>query len=99
MSAGIDSMFAVLLVPLGDGRGLVHVLDDLPPADSGGVRAEGNFTQLRRIRNDAHLGASEVIVEQILEPHSSNEQEVPGIVAALLNVYHRSVAGNLSITL
>ena len=61
--AGIDSVFAMLLVLLGNSRGLVHVLDDFPPADSGVVRAEGDLTELRRIRNDAHLGSAEVIVE------------------------------------
>src|SRR2546429_8546938 len=44
---GVDFMFAVSTIPLGDGRVLVHVLDDLAPADAGVVRAEGDFALLR----------------------------------------------------
>src|SRR5437016_6689350 len=40
---GVDFMFAVSTIPLGDGRVLVHVLDDLAPADAGVVRAEGDY--------------------------------------------------------
>ena len=40
VAGGVDSMLAVLLVPLGNRRGLVHVLDDLPPADSSVVGTE-----------------------------------------------------------
>jgi formylmethanofuran dehydrogenase subunit A len=72
-------MLAVFLVPLRDGRVLVHVLDDLAPADTRVVRAEGNFALLRGVRDDAHFGAAEIVVEQILEPHARDQQEVPRI--------------------
>jgi len=39
----VDFVFAVILVPLGDGRVLVHVFNDLPPAYTGIVRAEADF--------------------------------------------------------
>src|SRR5215204_307544 len=60
---GVDGVAAVLLVPLGEARRLVHVLDDLPPADAGVIRAERNLALLRAVRDDAHLGAAEVVVE------------------------------------
>src|ERR1700753_2318136 len=69
-SLGVNLMLAVVLVPLRDSRVLVHVLDDLAPAHTGVVRAEADLTLLRRVRNDAHFGAAEVVVEQILEPHT-----------------------------
>src|SRR2546421_440113 len=79
---GIDFMLAVRPIPLRDGRVLVHVLNDLAPADAGIVRAEGNLALLRGVRDDAHLGAAEVVVEQILEPHAREEQEGPRIGSA-----------------
>src|SRR5262249_40892417 len=91
-------MLAVRPVPFRNARRLVHILDDLSPADSGVVRAERDLTELGRVRNNAHFSATEVVVEEVLEPHSRNKQEVPWIVAALLDVHHRSVAGNLSVT-
>jgi hypothetical protein len=36
-------------------------------ADAGVVGAEGDFAFLRAVRDDAHLGAAEVAVEQVLE--------------------------------
>src|SRR5437899_7859918 len=79
LALGVNLVFAVGLVPLGDRRILVHVFDDLAPADAGVVRAEGNFALLRGVGNDAHLRAAEVVVEQILEPHPCDEQEVPRV--------------------
>src|SRR5258708_33951822 len=80
----VNLMLAGGLVPLGDGRILVHVLDDLAPADAGVVRAERNFALLSGIGNDAHLGAAEVIVKQILKPHAADEEEVPAILLSPL---------------
>ena len=99
LAAGEDLVPAVLLVPLGERRRHVHLLDDVPPADAGVVGAEGNLALLRRIRNDAHLGAAEVVVEQVLEPHAGDEQEVPAIGPPLLDVRHRAVAGHLAVVL
>ena len=99
MAAGVNAMLSILLIPLGDRRCLVHVFDNLPPADPGIVGAEGDLTQLRRIRNDAHFGAAEVVVEQVLKPHSGDEQEIPGVAAPLLDVFDRPITRHLSITL
>src|SRR5437763_495029 len=85
---GVDFVFAVILVPLGDGRILVHIFDDLPPAHAGVVGAEADFTLLGGVRNDAHFSAAEIIVEKILEPHAGDEKEVPRIgLAALHGVF------------
>src|SRR5262245_28800807 len=92
-------MFAVLLVPLGNAGRLVHVLDNLPPADSRVVGAEGNFAQLGGVRDDAHFRASEVVVEEILEPHSGDEQEVPRILAPLLDILEAAFALDLAVVL
>src|SRR5208282_3756872 len=86
LALGVDFMFAVILVPLGDRRVLVHVLDDLAPAYARVVGAEANFALLRGVRNDAHFGAAEVVVEKILEPHAGDEEEIPRILAALHGV-------------
>src|SRR6185437_3115776 len=76
LAAGEDFMASVLLIPFGEGGRHVHLLDDIPPAHARVVGAEADFTFLRSIRNDALLGTAEVVVEQILEPHAGNEQEV-----------------------
>src|SRR6267154_372584 len=100
LALGIDFMLAVRLVPLGHGRVLMHVLDDLPPAHAGVVRAEADLALLRRVRNDAHFRAAEVIVEQILEPHPRDEQEVPGILlAALHGIFVSALGGSPAILL
>src|SRR5262249_40625338 len=98
-STGINAMFSMFFVPFRDAGGLVHVLDDLPPADSGVVRTERDFPELGGIRNDAHLRPAEVVIEEVLEPHSGNEEEVPGILPACLDVLSRPVAANFSIAL
>ena len=97
LAAGEDLVTAVLLVPLGEGRGHVHLLDDVPPADAGVVGAEGDLPFLRGIRDDAALGAAEVVVEQILEPHAGDEQEVPAVAAALMDVRDGAVGGDLAV--
>ncbi len=91
-ATGEDFVTAVLFVPLGQSRGHVHLLDDVAPAHAGVVRAEADFAFLRGVGNDALLGAAEVVVEQILEPHAGDEEEVPAIGAALLDVLHGAVA-------
>ena len=40
VSGGINRVAFVFFVPVGEVSGLVHVLDDLPPADAGVVSAE-----------------------------------------------------------
>ncbi len=89
----------MLLVPLRDGRVLVHVLDDVSPTDTGVVGAEGNLAFLRAVRNDAHFRAAEVVVEEILEPHSRDKQEVPAIRTALLDVIFTTIATDFAVIL
>ena len=92
LAAGEDFVTAVLFVPLGQRGGHVHLLDDVAPAHAGVVSAEADFAFLRGVRDDALLGAAEVVVEQILEPHAGDEEEVPAIRATLLDILHRAVA-------
>src|SRR5690348_15468497 len=68
MAAGVDLVPAPGLEPFGGCRAHVHLLDDFPPPDTRIVRAEGDLSHLGRVRDDAHLGAPEVVIEQILEP-------------------------------
>src|SRR3989442_8167705 len=89
----------MLFIPLSHGRVLVHVLDDVAPADTRIVRAEANFTFLRSVRNNAHLCAAEVVVEQILKPHARDKQEVPTIGAPLLDVLSTPVTTDFPIIL
>src|SRR5271169_3870903 len=97
LALGVDFVFAVVLVPLGDRRVLVHVLDDLAPAYARVVGAEGNFALLRGVRDDAHFGAAEVVVEKILEPHTGDEEEVPRILAALHGVVNLAIRRGASV--
>src|SRR5205807_2003899 len=95
---GIDFVFAVGLVPFGDGRVLVHVFDDLAPAYARVVGAEGDFALLRGVRNDAHFGAAEIVIEKILEPHAGDEEEVPRVgLAALHGVFDGAVGRGAAI--
>ena len=90
-------MTAVIFIPLCHRRILVHVLNDVPPSDARVVSTEGDFTLLSSVRDDAHLGATEVVVEKILEPHAGDEQEIPAVGTTLLDVIRRTVAGNFAI--
>src|SRR6266481_7761805 len=99
LALGVNFVFAVGLVPFGDGRVLVHVLDDFAPAYARVVRAEGNFALLGGIGDDAHFGAAEVVVEKILEPHASDEEEVPRILAALHGVVKLAIRRGLAVFL
>ena len=55
----------------------MHLFDDLPPADARVVCAERNFAFLRAVRDHAHFGAAEIVIEQVLEPHSLDTQHAP----------------------
>src|SRR6185369_14033732 len=92
-----DLVAAMLLVPLRDRRVLVHGLDDVSPTDTRVVSTEGNFTFLSAVRDDAHFSATEVVVEQVLEPHTRDEQEVPAIRTALLDVLHAAVTADFAV--
>src|SRR5437868_1684057 len=89
----------MLLIPLRDRRVLVHVLDDVSPTDSRVVSAERDFAFLRAVRNDAHFCATEIVVEEILEPHARNEQEVPTVGPTLLNVALSAIAAHPAVIL
>jgi len=65
LAAGEDLMTPVLLIPLGERGGHVHLLDDVAPAHARVVSAEADLAFLRRIRDDALLSAAEVVVEQV----------------------------------
>src|ERR1019366_9487598 len=83
----------------GKSGGHVHLLDDVAPADAGIVGAERNLALLRGIGNDALLGAPEIVVKEILEPHAGDEQEVPAVAAAFLDVVEGAVLAYLAIIL
>src|SRR5262249_18004205 len=78
---------------------LVHVLDDVSPTDTRVVSTEGNLTFLSAVRNDAHLGATEVVVEEILEPHTGDKQEVPAIRSALLDIAGSAITADFAVVL
>src|SRR5574342_406194 len=91
VAAREDLVPPLLFVPLRERRRHVHLLDDVAPADAGIVSAEGNLALLRSVRDDAALSPPEVVVEQILEPHSRDEQEVPAITPPHFDVLGRAV--------
>src|ERR1035437_2397262 len=67
--------------------------------DSGALGAERNFALLRGIGNDALLGAPEIVIKEVLEPHAGDEQEVPAVAAALFDVVEGAVLADLAIVL
>ena len=88
---------AVLFIPLGHRRILVHVFDDVSPTDTRVVGAEGNLTFLRAVRDDSHFCATKIVVEEILEPHAGDEKEVPSIGASLRDVVLRTITAHLAV--
>src|SRR5262249_46336319 len=89
----------VLFIPPGQRGRHVHFFNYVTPANAGVVGAEGYFALLGRVWDDALLGASEIVIEKILEPHSRNEQEIPPVFAASLYIFNRAILGYLSIIL
>ena len=65
------------LVPLGKGGGPVPAFDDLPPSDSGIVRAKRDLPFLCAVGNHAHFRAAEIIGPEILEPHPFHAEYAP----------------------
>src|SRR5712671_6760295 len=94
VTRGINGVALVFLVPVSEVRGLVHVLDNLPPADAGVVGAEGNLAFLSAVGNDTHLGAAQIVVEKILKPHAFHAEHAPvvGGVGVLTGAGHAIVA-------
>ena len=87
----------MLFIPFCHGGVLVHVLDDISPPDARVVSTETNLALLCAVRNYAHLGATEVIVEEILEPHARDEKKIPAIRAPLRDVLIAPIATNLAV--
>src|SRR4029077_4979780 len=63
----------------------------------GVVGTEADLAFLRSVRNNALLGAAEVVIVKVLKPHSGDEQEVPAVSAALLDVFNRAIAGDAAV--
>src|SRR4028118_677900 len=89
----------VLFVPLGNRRVLVHLLDDVAPTYPRVIGAETDLALLRAVGDDAHLRAAEVVVEQVLEPHAGDEEEVPAVGAARLAVFLLTLAVHAAVLL
>src|SRR5687767_11219138 len=79
MAGGVDCVPFVFLVPVGEVCGLVHVLNDLPPAYAGVVSTEGDFAFLSAVRNHAHFSAAEIVVEEVLKPHAFDAEHTPDV--------------------
>src|SRR5262249_31324288 len=80
VAGSIDRVSLVFSIPFSEVGGLVHVFDDLSPADTGVVSAEGNFPLLGAVGNYAHLCAAKVIVKEILKPHAFDTEHSPDVV-------------------
>src|SRR5882757_3865075 len=87
----------MLFIPLGERGRHVHLLDDVPPSHARVVSAERDLAFLRRVRNNALLRPPEVVVEQILEPHPRDKQEVPPVLPPLHYILNAAVRTNLAI--
>src|ERR1051325_1141500 len=79
LTSGKNLMSAMFPVPFRQGGGHVDFLDDLSPTHACVVCAKRDLAFLCSIRNDAHLCASKIIVEKILEPHPCDEKQTPPI--------------------
>ncbi len=99
LAAREDLMPPMLLVPFGKRRGHVHLLDDIAPSHARVVSAERNLTFLRGVRNNALLRPPEVVVEQILEPHARDEQEVPSVLPPLDDIVDSPIGPHLPVIL
>src|SRR5438270_7041892 len=89
----------MLLIPFRDGRVLMHMLNDVAPADAGIVGAETNLAFLSSIRNYAHLRTTEVVIEKILEPHPSDEKKIPTISPSSFYIILFPIAADLAVVL
>ena len=91
-AASKDLMSSILFIPFCHCGVLVHVFNDISPADASVISAETNLAFLSAIRDDAHLSAAEIVVEQILKPHPRNEKKIPAIRAALGDILITAIA-------
>src|SRR5678815_1714439 len=99
LATGKYLMTAMLLIPFRHRRILVHILNNIAPANSRVVGTEGDFTFLCTVRNDAHFSAPEVVVKQVLEPHACDKEEVPTIRTSLFNIGLASIATDFPVVL
>src|SRR5262249_4731378 len=99
LAAGEDLMPSVFVIPLGQRSRHMHLLDDVAPDHAGVISAEADLAFLCGVRNDALLGPAEVVVVEILKPHAGDEQEVPAISAALLDIVDSAIARDLAVFL
>src|SRR5262245_5649446 len=97
LPAGKNFVASVLFIPLGERRRHMHLLDDLSPPHTSLTCAKLDLTLLCRIRNDAHFGATEIVIEEVLEPHSRQEEDVPAVTPALLDILSRPVHPDLTV--
>src|SRR5947209_19815521 len=77
----------------------MHLLDDVAPAHARVVSTEADLALLGRVGDNALLGAAEVVVEEILEPHAGDEQEVPTIRTTLGHIFQSAVAAHRAVLL
>src|SRR5262245_43885777 len=96
-AAGKDLVPASFLVPLRERGSRVHFLDDVSPTDSRVISAERYLTFLSRVGDYALLGAAEIVIEQVLKPHSSDEEKIPSILAPSLDIFSRPVSSDFAI--
>src|SRR2546428_7387330 len=59
---GIDLVLSVLPIPLGDCRVLVHIFDDLTPANSCVGSAEGHLSLLSGVGNTTQFCSTAVVI-------------------------------------
>src|SRR5262245_54137327 len=86
LAARENLVAAMFFIPPGQCRRHMHLLDNLAPADARVVSAERDLAFLSAVRDDAHLGAPKVVIEQVLKPHSRDKQEVPPVFASIEDV-------------
>src|SRR4051812_26539157 len=97
LATGKNLVTPVLLIPLRQSGGHMHLLNNLPPTYPGVVSAKRDLSFLRSVWNDALLGAPKIVVKEILKPHPRHEQQVPPVASPAHNVRHRPVAGDVTI--
>src|SRR5207237_9388489 len=51
------------------------------------------------VRDDEHLGAAEIVVKEVLEPHAGDKEKVPRVLTTLLDVVDGAVGADLAVVL
>ena len=73
-------MTTLFLVPLRQGRRLMHILDNLAPTHAGIIGTERDLSILRPVWDDAHLSPAEIVGPQVLKPHPFHAEDSPFIL-------------------